>query len=74
MISVLFNFLTSDFAMSEPVPGFNDGTLQLAFLELRQLVDLVTSYDWSTYLADFGNPCSKYLRVNPSSAINLLEK
>ena len=60
--------------MSEPVPGFNDGTLQLAFLELRQLLDLVIAWDWSTYLADFGQPSSKYLRVNPSSAINLLEK
>lgn len=26
-----------EFAASEPVPGFNDGTLQLAFSDLRQV-------------------------------------
>ena len=29
--------LISEFAASEPVPGFNDGTLQLAFADLRQV-------------------------------------
>lgn len=31
-------------------------------------------WDWSTYLADYGQPASKYLRVNPSTALTLLEK
>ncbi|XP_026547356.1 exocyst complex component 6-like isoform X1 [Notechis scutatus] len=31
-------------------------------------------WDWSTYLADYGQPGSKYLRVNPSTALALLEK
>lgn len=31
-------------------------------------------WDWSTYLADYGQPTSKYLRVNPSTALALLEK
>lgn len=31
-------------------------------------------WDWSTYLADYGQPTSKYLRVNPATALALLEK
>ncbi|XP_072281151.1 exocyst complex component 6 isoform X3 [Pyxicephalus adspersus] len=62
------------FASSDPVPGFQEDTLQLAFLDLRQLLDLFMIWDWSTYLADYGQPNSKYLRVNPSTALILLEK
>lgn len=62
------------FAASEPVPGSNDGTLQLAFCDLRQLLDLFINWDWSVYLADFGKPNAKYLRVPRHTAINLLEK
>ncbi|XP_006831208.1 PREDICTED: exocyst complex component 6 isoform X3 [Chrysochloris asiatica] len=62
------------FASSEPVPGFQGDTLQLAFIDLRQLLDLFMVWDWSTYLADYGQPASKYLRVNPSTALILLEK
>ncbi|XP_068114279.1 exocyst complex component 6 isoform X3 [Hyperolius riggenbachi] len=62
------------FASSDPVPGFQEDTLQLAFLDLRQLLDLFMIWDWSTYLADYGQPTSKYLRVNPSTALILLEK
>lgn len=29
-----------EFAASEPVPGFNDGTLQLAFADLRQVCSI----------------------------------
>uniref|UniRef100_A0A1A7Y6W8 Exocyst complex component n=1 Tax=Iconisemion striatum TaxID=60296 RepID=A0A1A7Y6W8_9TELE len=62
------------FASSEPVPGFQGETLQLAFIDLRQLLDLFMVWDWSTYLADYGQPNSKYLRVNPATALALLEK
>ncbi|KAM4637062.1 exocyst complex component 6 isoform 2-T2 [Discoglossus pictus] len=62
------------FASSDPVPGFQEDTLQLAFIDLRQLLDLFMVWDWSTYLADYGQPTSKYLRVNPSTALILLEK
>ncbi|XP_030195664.1 exocyst complex component 6 isoform X4 [Gadus morhua] len=62
------------FASSEPVPGFQGDTLQLAFIDLRQLLDLFMVWDWSTYLADYGQPTSKYLRVNPTTALALLEK
>ncbi|XP_063291193.1 exocyst complex component 6 isoform X2 [Pelobates fuscus] len=62
------------FASSDPVPGFQEDTLQLAFIDLRQLLDLFMVWDWSTYLADYGQPSSKYLRVNPSTALILLEK
>lgn len=39
-----------------------------------QLLDLFMVWDWSTYLADYGQPTSKYLRVNPATALALLEK
>ncbi|KAK5616103.1 Exocyst complex component 6B [Crenichthys baileyi] len=38
------------------------------------LLDLFTQWDWSTYLADYGRPTCKYLRVNPHTALTLLEK
>lgn len=41
---------------------------------LPQLLDLFMVWDWSTYLADYGQPASKYLRVNPHAALTLLEK
>uniref|UniRef100_A0A8C6XDA1 Exocyst complex component n=1 Tax=Naja naja TaxID=35670 RepID=A0A8C6XDA1_NAJNA len=62
------------FARSGPVPGFQGDTLLLAFIDLRQLLDLFLQWDWSTYLADYGQPTCKYLRVNPTTALALLEK
>ncbi|XP_069488400.1 exocyst complex component 6B [Ambystoma mexicanum] len=62
------------FARSGPVPGFQGDTLQLAFIDLRQLLDLFIQWDWSSYLADYGKPTCKYLRVNPTTALILLEK
>ena len=41
---------------------------------VSQLVDLLTSGDWSTYMADHGKSYSKYSRVSPSVAAKLLEK
>ncbi|MGH0126761.1 UNVERIFIED_CONTAM: hypothetical protein FKN15_040415 [Acipenser sinensis] len=38
------------------------------------LLDLFIQWDWSTYLADYGRPTCKYLRVNPNTALALLEK
>ena len=70
-----FSFVTlTEFAASEPVPGFNDGTLMLAFMDLRQLLDLFLSWDWTTYLADYGKDTSRYLRVSPNTCIIMLEK
>ncbi|ESO97021.1 hypothetical protein LOTGIDRAFT_115306, partial [Lottia gigantea] len=63
-----------EFADSEPVPGSSDGTLKLAFADLRQLLDLFINWDWSMYLADYGKQHSKYIRVPRYTAINLLEK
>ncbi|XP_060073280.1 exocyst complex component 6B-like [Ylistrum balloti] len=62
------------FAASEPVPGFTDGTLVMAFADVRQLLDLFLNWDWSVYLADYGQSKSKYLRVQPQVAISILEK
>uniref|UniRef100_A0A673J351 Exocyst complex component n=1 Tax=Sinocyclocheilus rhinocerous TaxID=307959 RepID=A0A673J351_9TELE len=39
-----------------------------------RLLDLFTQWDWSTYLADYGRPTCKYLRVNPHTALALIEK
>ncbi|XP_071058600.1 exocyst complex component 6B-like, partial [Pseudochaenichthys georgianus] len=38
------------------------------------LLELFTQWDWSSYLADYGKPSCKYLRVNPHTALTLLEK
>lgn len=43
-------------------------------LGILQLLDLFIQWDWSTYLADYGQPNCKYLRVNPVTALTLLEK
>ncbi|KAM8880712.1 exocyst complex component 6B isoform 1-T1 [Synchiropus picturatus] len=62
------------FARAGPVAGFQGDTLLLAFSDLRQFLDLFTLWDWSTYLADYGKPTCRYLRVNPNNALTLLEK
>ena len=63
------------FASSEPVREFEEGSLQMCFAELRQLMDLFTEMDsWSNYFADYGKQDSRYLRVNPITALTLLEK
>lgn len=62
------------FVNSEPVPGFKDGTLQMTFVELRQLLDLFLEWDWAAYLADYNNPKRRYNRVTPQTAITILEK
>ena len=67
-------FWEKEFAASEPVPGFEDGTLLSSFLDLRQLLDLLLSWDWSAYFHDYGQDTSRYLRVSPQRAITVLEK
>nr|CAG4640652.1 EOG090X01NK [Eulimnadia texana] len=62
------------FAAAEPVLGFEDGALLLCFADLRQLLDLLLSWDWSAYFHDYGQETSKYLRVSPQKAIIVLEK
>lgn len=63
------------FAVSEPVPGLEEGLLIMCFLDLRQLLDLFLSWDWTTYFADFGKTDkSKYQRVQPAIALRILDK
>uniref|UniRef100_A0A1B6C9M8 Exocyst complex component n=1 Tax=Clastoptera arizonana TaxID=38151 RepID=A0A1B6C9M8_9HEMI len=62
------------FAASEPVKGLEEGSLLHYFIDLRQLLDLVMSWDWPTYFHDYGQDNNKYNRVNPNTAIILLEK
>uniref|UniRef100_A0A1B6KDJ2 Exocyst complex component n=1 Tax=Graphocephala atropunctata TaxID=36148 RepID=A0A1B6KDJ2_9HEMI len=62
------------FAASEPVPGLEEGILLQYFAALRQLLDLLMSWDWPTYFHDYGQENSKYQLVNPNNAIIILEK
>lgn len=64
------------FATSEPVQGLNADVLPMFFVELRQLVDLVMDEDWQTYLQEKsdGRNDAKYLRVQPTTALIVLEK
>lgn len=52
----------------------NDGTLSLAFIELRQILDLVIYGDWSSYIADYGTERNKYSRVQPQTLLIILDK
>ncbi|XP_013199959.2 exocyst complex component 6 [Amyelois transitella] len=62
------------FAAGEPVPGMGEGELLEHFASLRQLLDLITSWDWSSYLHDVGIEGGKYALVTPRDAATLLEK
>ncbi|XP_059475480.1 exocyst complex component 6 isoform X2 [Neocloeon triangulifer] len=62
------------FAASEPVPGIEEDACLQYFAEMRQLLDLVMTWDWPTYFHDYGQETSKYPNVNPNNAIILLEK
>ncbi|XP_045516226.1 exocyst complex component 6 [Pieris brassicae] len=61
------------FAASDPLPGLRDQLLE-HFASLRQLLDLITSWDWSSYLHDIGMEGAKYALVSPREAATLLEK
>ncbi|XP_032523601.2 exocyst complex component 6 [Danaus plexippus] len=62
------------FAAAEPVPGLREGELLEHFASLRQLLDLITGWDWSSYLHDVGIEGGKYALVTPRDAATLLEK
>jgi len=64
----------TEFAASEPVVGLEEGALLHYFADLRQLLDLFMTWDWPTYFHDYGQENSKYQKVNPNTAIILLEK
>jgi len=64
----------TEFAASEPVVGLEEGALLHYFADLRQLLDLFMTWDWPTYFHDYGQENSKYQKVNPTTAIILLEK
>lgn len=62
------------FAGSEPVRGFKEGDLQMAFAELRQICDLFIYEDYSTYMSDMGKQQNKYLRVTTATALIIVDK
>lgn len=61
-------------AASEPVAGLEEGALLHYFNDLRQLLDLLMSWDWSAYFHDYGQENNKYDLVNPITAMIILEK
>ncbi|CAI6350961.1 unnamed protein product [Macrosiphum euphorbiae] len=62
------------FAASEPVGKTDEPDFSQHFAPLRQLLDLLLSWDWSTYFHDYGQETSKYSHVKPTTAIIVLEK
>ncbi|XP_055677115.1 exocyst complex component 6 [Lutzomyia longipalpis] len=62
------------FAVSDPVPGLKEGELIKYFAELRQLLDLLLSEEWSAYLHDYGKDEKRYSLVQPTTIIIILEK
>lgn len=64
----------AEFAASEPVAGLEEGALLHYFSDLRQLLDLLMSWDWPAYFHDYGQENNKYDLVNPITAIMILEK
>lgn len=71
MQNVMFDV---EFAASEPVKGLQEDALLSYFVKLREILDLFISWDWPTYFHDYGKETSKYKKVDPDSAIILLEK
>jgi len=67
-----------DFVASKPVMGFEDGMLEMTFVELRQIMDLLLQGDWNTFCDDYVNSrmggSRKYDRVTPGLAARLYEK
>eukprot|EP00795_Rhopilema_esculentum_P012131 gene12131-2735_t len=67
-----------DFVSSKPVEGFEEGMLEMTFVELRQIVNLLLDGDWNTFCTEYtesketGN--RKYGRVTPGLAAKLYEK
>ncbi|XP_050538117.1 exocyst complex component 6 isoform X1 [Daktulosphaira vitifoliae] len=62
------------FAASEPVGKGEDPDFSQYFAPLRQLLDLLLSWDWSTYFHDYDQETSKYAYVKPTTAVIVLEK
>ncbi|UJR27102.1 hypothetical protein I4U23_008402 [Adineta vaga] len=49
-------------------------TLLLCFQDLRQLLDLIMDRQWTDFIDNYGNPESPYARVNPHTALTVVEK
>lgn len=62
------------FAGTEQVPGQNVNEASAYFSEVRQLIDLLITEEWSIYLSDYGKPDNHYNLVQPKVIITVLEK
>ncbi|CAF3446362.1 unnamed protein product [Rotaria sp. Silwood1] len=62
------------FASKVNIPNLDGETLLLCFQDLRQLLDLIMDKQWSVYFEQYGNPNSPFGRVNPHTALTVIEK
>lgn len=67
-------FFFLEYAASEPVKGLQEDAFLSYFVKLREILDLFISWDWPTYFHDYGKETNKYKKVDPETAIILLEK
>jgi hypothetical protein len=62
------------FANSVRINDMDNETIMLCYADVRQLIDLILTKEWSIYLKDYGKPDNKYDRVKATTALNLLDK
>ncbi|CAF1068476.1 unnamed protein product, partial [Rotaria sordida] len=62
------------FASKVNIPNLDGETLLLCFQDLRQLLDLIMDKQWSVYFDQYGDPNSPFGRVNPHTALTVIEK
>ncbi|CAF2647248.1 unnamed protein product [Rotaria sp. Silwood2] len=62
------------FASKVNIANLDSETLLLCFQDLRQLLDLIMDKQWSLYFEQYGKPDSPFGRVNPHTALIVVEK
>ncbi|CAF2010976.1 unnamed protein product [Rotaria magnacalcarata] len=62
------------FASKANIANLDSETLLLCFQDLRQLFDLIMDKQWSVYFEQYGDPDSPFGRVNPHTALTVVEK
>jgi len=56
------------FASTVRINGLSNETISLCFDDIRQLLNLLLTKEWSLYLKDYGNASNKYNRVQAGTA------
>lgn len=74
------SFLSSEIVDRLLKPGgHRGGAVEMPIIkaileEIHQTIDLFLEWDWQSYIAEYGKPTARYHRVNPLTAVNVLEK